>query len=88
MATTAQQTQHRKTIDVSGLSEQAVQAVELLVSELRRQQTPPVEQRGMGLFASYEEWSRAFHEWVASHKPLGTSADYSRESIYGDDRDE
>jgi hypothetical protein len=88
METAAQQTWQRKTIDVSGLSDEAVRAVELLVTELRRHQPVPVAQRGMGSFASYEEWSRAFREWVASHKPLGTSADYSLESIYADDRDE
>jgi hypothetical protein len=63
-------------IDVTGLSEQAIRAVESLVSTLREQESPRPRYR------SHEEWSKAFHEWVNSHRKLDTIADDSRESIY------
>lgn len=38
--------------------------------------------------ATKEEWLRAFHEWVESHRDLNLSVlpeeTYSRDSIYGD----
>jgi hypothetical protein len=68
----------RRSIDVSGLPEEAVRAVESLVSLLRREpQTVPPP------YPSPEEWVKAIREWAESHQPLGSSADYSRESIYG-----
>jgi hypothetical protein len=33
-------------------------------------------------FSSREEWSKAFREWVASHRPVDHFVDDSRESIY------
>ncbi len=33
-------------------------------------------------FATYEEWSKAFREWVDSHAPVEHFVDDSRESIY------
>ena len=65
-----------RTIDVTGLPEEAVQAVESLVSTLRNQTTSVTSR------VSYEDWSKALHEWAASHKPVSKPADWSRESIY------
>jgi hypothetical protein len=84
MDATAQQPERGRTIDLSGLSEETARAVELLVSQLRSAQQPPAEPRRFGSFSSYEEWSKALREWVESHQPLHTNADYSRESIYPD----
>jgi hypothetical protein len=84
MEATAQQSERKRTLDLSGLSEEAAQAVELIVAQLRRAQQPPAEVRRFGSFSSYEEWSKALREWAESHKPLDTEADYSRESIYPD----
>jgi hypothetical protein len=33
-------------------------------------------------FMSRQEWSKAFREWVASHRPVDHFVDDSRESIY------
>ena len=79
------QPEQKRNIDVSGLSEEAVRAVELIVSELRRRQTPPAEHHGIGSFSSYEEWSKALREWVDNHPKRETLADDSREAIYADD---
>jgi hypothetical protein len=73
METTIEQ---KRAVDVTGLPEEAVQAVESLVSTLRQQATSGTTH------ASYEDWSKALHEWVASHKPMSNPADWSRESIY------
>jgi hypothetical protein len=86
MDATAQQPERPRTIDVSGLPEEVVGAVELLVSQLRRAQQPPAEPRRFGSFSSYEEWSKALYEWAESHPKRETLADDSREAIYGDDR--
>jgi hypothetical protein len=75
-----------RSIDVTGLPDDVVRAVELLVSQLRGQQRPPAEPRGMGSYPTYEEWSKALREWVDSHPRRDTLADDSRETIYGDDR--
>ncbi len=77
-----------RSIDVTGLPDEAVRAVELLVAQLRGQQRPPAERGGMGSFPSYEEWSKALREWAESHPRRDTLADDSRETIYADDRDE
>jgi hypothetical protein len=69
-----------RSIDVTGLPEEAVQALESLVSALRSQQPP--RQGRIGSFASYEEWSKALREWVQSHPKRDALADDSRESIY------
>ncbi|MBV9124834.1 MAG: hypothetical protein JO112_15880 [Planctomycetes bacterium] len=78
----AQETSTPRSIDVTGLPESAVWAIELLVSQLRSQK--PARLGGTTHFSSYEEWSKAFHEWAESHQPLGISANYDRESIYSD----
>jgi hypothetical protein len=67
-----------RAIDVTGLPEEAIRAVELLVSHLKEQAAA----EPTAAFSSYEEWAKAFRQWVESHKPQGTSADWNRESIY------
>ncbi len=62
---------------MTGLPEEAVRAVESLVATLR------AKTRNLSLaYAPYEEWSRAFREWVESHPRWHSLADDSRESIY------
>jgi hypothetical protein len=65
-----------QTIDLTGLPEHAVRAVESLVALLRQQANPSL------IRAPYEEWSRAFHEWAEGHKPQCQPVDWNRESIY------
>lgn len=75
-----------RSIDVTGLADEAIAAVEHLVSYLRRQQeggpggtTPPLPS---------QEWRRAFEAWMtdvqarAGRYPPGFVIDDSRESIY------
>jgi hypothetical protein len=73
-----------RSIDLSGLPEDAVKAVESLVSVLREH---AIRQPPKSKFASREEWIQAIREWAGSHTAKGSHADWSRESIYGD-RDE
>ena len=61
---------------MTGLPEEAVRAVESLVTAFRDQATPSATN------TTYEEWSSAFREWVGSHKSLPNAADWSREGIY------
>jgi hypothetical protein len=75
MEPTAQQPQ--RSIDVTGLPEEAIRAVESLVSLLRPRPGP-----SGSAFSSPEEWAKAIRAWAESHKTLGTSADWSRESSY------
>lgn len=65
----------RRSIDVSGLPEEAVRAVASIVSLLRRPGQAPS-------FPSVEEWSRALRAWAAGHARSSTVADDSRESLY------
>jgi hypothetical protein len=65
-----------RTIDVSGLPEEAICAVESIISLLRpKSQAPPP-------FQSMEEWSQSLRAWAASHPRLDQAADDSRDSIY------
>ena len=66
----------KRTVDVTGLPDEAVKAVETLVSSLRQQTS-----NGTSL-SSYEDWSRSLRAWVASHPPVTHVVDWSRESIY------
>jgi hypothetical protein len=66
-----------RSVDVTGLSEEAIRAVESLVVSLREQHGPPRSR-----YRSHEDWSKAFHDWVNSHRKLDRIADDSRESIY------
>ncbi len=83
MEPTTLQTRNAKSIDVTGLDDKAIRVVETLVAQLKGRR-PPDQQAGAPHFSSREEWSKALYEWAASHTPLATSADYSRESIYPD----
>jgi hypothetical protein len=65
-----------RSIEVTGLPEETIRALEALVVALRSQGNPRSAQ------ASYEEWSKALREWVQSHPRRDTIADWSRESIY------
>jgi hypothetical protein len=73
-----------RSIDVTGLPEEAIRAVELLVSHLRGQAAA----RPPGAFSSYEEWAKEFHAWMqevaarASRYSPGFVVDDSRETIY------
>jgi hypothetical protein len=66
-----------RTIDLTGLPEEAVRAVESLVSTLRQQSAASI-----AVQAPYADWSKALHDWATSHKPVSNPADWSRESIY------
>jgi hypothetical protein len=74
-------TQHTRSIDVGGLSEEAIKAVESFVARPRSQ---PAGLGGTTRFPSYEEWSKALKEWVESHSKRETLADDSREGIYAE----
>ena len=75
MNTTTEQT--TRSIDVTGLPEEAIRAVQSVVSLLR---TP---QAGSGPgFASRDAWVQAIRRWAESHPKQATDADWSRESIY------
>lgn len=68
-----------RTIDLTGLPEEAVRAVEALVKHFR-QQYPRLG--GTTQFASREEWIAAITAWAKSHPPLENRVDISRESFY------
>jgi hypothetical protein len=70
------QTADRRAIEVTGLPEEAIQALEVLVAALRSQGN---EAEGR---TSYEDWSKALRAWVESHPKRETAADWSRENIY------
>jgi hypothetical protein len=71
--------QVHRSIDVTGLSEPAIRAVEDLVALLKGE---PGKGGMPPQFGSREEWRKAIRAWAASHAPAGTDADWSRESIY------
>jgi hypothetical protein len=77
MEPTAAEVLNKRLVDVTGLPEEAIRAVESVVAVLRGQG----KGRGPQL-VSYDEWSKAFREWLAGHQPRGTSADWSRDGIY------
>jgi hypothetical protein len=76
MEPTGQQPQQERSLDVTGLPEEAVRALESLVAALRGQPN------GRAGYRSHEEWSRALHAWVRGHRALEAVADDSRDSIY------
>jgi hypothetical protein len=61
------------------LPEEAIRALESLVSVLRQEQgttvIPPA-------FSSREEWAKAVRQWAESHPKRHTLADDTRETIY------
>ena len=75
-----------QTIDVTGLTPEAVRAVENLVNVFRGQPpAPPAPQYGPPPGESAEEWIARFTARVKSRPWSDVIADDSRESIY--DRD-
>lgn len=75
-----------RSIDVTGLPEEAVRALEVLVDTWRKEKPAAKPPEEVPLWQrSHEEWSKALHEWIESHPRLDTFVDWSRESIYGDD---
>ncbi len=67
------------TIDVTGLPAPVIASLRYLVQTLRQslvKEEMPAHQ------LPYEEWSKLWHEWVASHKSTNPNFDDSRESIY------
>jgi hypothetical protein len=74
--------QGTRSIDLTGLPEDAVRAVESLVSALREHATRP---SSIPRFASRDEWIQAIREWAGSHTAKGSHADWSRETIYRDE---
>jgi hypothetical protein len=68
----------KREIDVTGLPEEAIRAVQSVVSLLRGQ--PGTE--GPLTFSSRQEWAKAIREWAESHPRIDKPADDSRESIY------
>jgi len=69
--------QLKREIDVTGLPEEAIRAVQSVVSLLRGHLGT-----GGPAFSSREEWARAIKEWAESHPRIDKPADDSRESIY------
>jgi len=66
-----------RTVDVTGLPEDVIRALESFVATLRNKPTvQPLHS------APYDVWVKAFDEWVKSHPRRDTLADDSRESIY------
>ena len=67
----------KREIDVTGLPEEAIRALQSVISVLRGQagaESPS--------FASREEWAKAIKQWAESHPQIDKPADDSRESIY------
>ena len=74
-------TEQHRSIDVTGLPEEAIRTVELLVSQLRVR-TRQERLGGAIPFASRYEGAEAIAEGAASHKPRDMAADYDEEGIY------
>ena len=66
------------TLDLTGLPDEAVRAIESLVSLLKTRSGLPA----MAARPSPEEWTRSLLEWAASHPQRAGELDDSRESIY------
>jgi hypothetical protein len=84
METTAPNT--TRSIDVTGLPEEAIRTLETLINLLRSRAVPPDQEAphlgGTQRFSSREEWMAAIREWAESHPRTPSEADWSRESIY------
>lgn len=65
-----------QSVDVTGLSEEAVREVESVVAALRKRAN------GSSAYLSAEEWCKALREWAESHRRLDQPADWSRDTIY------
>ena len=66
-----------QSIDVSGLSTDAIRIVESLVNSLRSKNDEQSPNR-----RDPDGWSKALREWAASHPRRAIEIDDSRESIY------
>jgi hypothetical protein len=78
----SQQTQNNgevQSIDVTGLPEAAVRAVQSLVALLREKQG---EVTMPSAFSSREEWVHAVRVWAERHPTRDTLADDGRETIF------
>ena len=64
-------------LDVTGLPEEAIRAVQSVIAVLRGQTGT-----GRPSFSSREEWVKAIQQWAESHPKIDKPADDSRESIY------
>ena len=71
-----------RSVDVTGLPEEAIRAVEVYVAQLRGQPVPAVP----APFRSYAEWAKALREWAESHPRRDTLADDSRVAIFFESR--
>ena len=69
-----------RSVDVTGLPDEAIAAVENLVSEFKERSTR--ENDVPSPFSSREEWRTAIREWASSHSAGESRADWSRESAY------
>jgi hypothetical protein len=78
MTTNAQHLKQQRSIDVTGLPDEAIRAVESLIALLRNVPSISGPQ-----FSSDAERSKAIREWAESHQSPASAADWSRESIYG-----
>ncbi len=65
-----------RSVDVTGLSDAAIAAVEALVAVLREEAGDMAGRRPP------DDWCRALREWAAGHRRLEHPADWSRDAIY------
>ena len=71
------------TLDLSGLSPEAVLAATVYVDYLRQSQTtPPARVSHLRDGETPEQWIKRFDAWVASHTGGNPDMDDSRDSIY------
>ncbi len=68
------------TLDLSGLSPEAVRQLQELADQLRAE--PPARPSNLRPGETVEEWIARFDEWVKSHPPRNPNFDDSRDSIY------
>jgi hypothetical protein len=66
----------KRSVDVTGLSDEAIQAVESLVAAFREQANGTSGLRSPG------EWCEALREWAVSHQRPEHAAEWGRDSIY------
>ena len=71
-------TQTHGSLDLTGLPEEAIRAIESLVSQLKARSN--LSESAARL--SPKEWTRSLLEWAASHPQFDRVLDDSRESIY------
>jgi hypothetical protein len=70
------QQQEGRSVDVTGLSDEAIRRVESLVADFREQANGNIKYR------TPEEWIKALRDWAASHRRLDKPADWSRDAVY------